>query len=450
MAGINDLIAQLTQQPAEQSNGHLDPKLIPPGSGLEVIADRIRIPDQFKGKVITYERPIGDNLFEIRASEIRRERTGIHAKIETRASNIPLRWSNMNVEKDEDRTRLANSTHKMLSETFKQLYDNALLKYDLDIFCLHLWDIYVGSLMAEDLEGDPMIPMEFLLKPYIIAGAGTIMFAPPGRGKSYTGMIMGICIDAGVDTFWPVIQCPVLLVNLERSGESIQRRIGFVNSALGLEPQRKLATINARGRSLPDVHEAIVRSVERRGIRLIIVDSLSRSGPSSMNDDGYMNKVMDMLNQIGTAWLALGHTSRADESHVFGSVMSDAAADVMVRLMTEEDEPNNKMGVGLKITKANDIAKPPMEMLCYEFDDWGLQNIRRARRGEFVNIEGDKFQNPDLVISEYLKTYGKATATEVAEETGLERSTVSRYLSTSEKYVKVGKQGKNVFYGLGL
>ena len=82
--------------------------------------------------------------------------------------------------------------------------------------------------------GLPDIPVDLMLGNYIIKGGGTILFAPPGRGKSWIGLLMACSVDSGVSDVWDVPTArKCLFVNLERSAESVQRRLGLVNTAMG-------------------------------------------------------------------------------------------------------------------------------------------------------------------------------------------------------------------------
>jgi len=273
------------------------------------------------------------------------------------------------------------------------------------------------------------------------------VFAPPGYGKSYVLWTFAVCIDAGCQVLWPVRQARVLVVNLERSARSVELRLGNINEALGFERQRPLQVINARGKTLSEVAPAIQRHVDRHAPGCILVDSLSRAGSGSLKEDDVVNGYCNILNSFGPAWCALAHSPRGDESHVFGSQMFDAAADLMVRLVSEE-KLAGPMGVALDVVKKNDVGKKPMWVGAFEFDAAGLVSIRRARVGEFVQLEGKQKMSMEDAVARYLERNGASSATEVAEELGYDRSNVSRLFNASERFVFVREEGKSVLYGV--
>jgi hypothetical protein len=384
--------------------------------------------------------------------DIRRERTGIHARVDIAVNGVTLAYSTFNVEKDEDRTRLANSAYKGYRDNgLAADYPGTFLKKDVDLFCDGLWDEQLKELMPEMVTGTDPVPPTFLLEPYIIEGGGTILFAPPGRGKSYTALLMAVAIDAGVNTsVWKVKQAPVLFLNLERSAASFRARLGGVNTALGLPRERTLALLNARGKSLADVYSGCERWVAEHETSCVVLDSLSRAGLGDMNDNKVGNKTIDLLNALTPTWFAPAHPPRNDATHVFGSQMFDAGADVIVQVIAEQPE-EGPLGVGFQVTKVNDFRVPPMQVLAFEFDATGLTSIRRARPGEFPEVEHERKGGILTDIKEYLRDQedGIGSATEIAEALGKNRSFIARILAArKEHFVFVRKEGKTSLYGI--
>lgn len=387
-----------------------------------------------KGEVIIFE-----------LTGLRKERTGLHGRLAILRNKTCLAWNQMNIERDEDRTRLANKAHKMLDTITREFYPAEILRYDLDHFCLKAWDALLDQEAPVALEGDATIPTYFLLHPYIIKGGGTILFAPPGRGKSYTALLMAVSIDANNGkVFQGVSSGKVLFINLERSQASIQRRIGMINNVLGLEPHRSLLCLNARGKSLADVYEIARRFVENEKVDIVFLDSISRSGQGSLLDDRSVNATIDLLNNLSETWFAVGHSPRADDSHIFGSVHFEAGADVLVRQQTEKTD--SALGIGLEITKENDIGPTRKQLWAYEFDKTGLINVRHAKENEFVEMEMEG-ETTLGKIRAYLNMHGRGTANEIAADIEVNRTTVVTYLSNKpEIFLKLSRSGKKQEY----
>lgn len=378
----------------------------------------------------------------LRAENIRTTQTGLHAKISVLQNTYPISYDTFNVERHADRIRLINASYAGFAagEVSKPEFAGYVHQ-----FCQVFWEKWSDQYAVEDVGGDPALPPRcYLLEPYILAGAGTILFGPPGRGKSTLAMLMAQSINAGVGTYWPVTHAPALYVNLERSKESIQRRLTLVNIQLGLEPEFSLPMANARGRSLVDVLGSIERAVTKRGTRIVFLDSITRGGYGSLIADDIANKIMDGLNGMCESWVGLAHTPRGDETHAFGSQMFDAAADMTVQLVSQR-KVEGTLGIGLQVTKANDIAFPDMAIWAAEFDQYGLSGFRSARRGEFPDVEGQKKMGMADQIHDHLLNIGADDATTIAETLGFSRTNVSRTLSADPRF-GTQRDGKRVLY----
>jgi len=387
---------------------------------------------------------------QFRAENIRREKTGVHGKTTILHKYHPLAWSVFNLERAEERTKLAKAAFARLNPEVKNQYPEDSLKQDFDLFCGDLWRFYLSHYAPELIYGDEKpLPLTFYLRPYIMRGGGTIMFAPPGRGKSNTALLWAQSINSGVSKYWEVKQCPVLLINLERSRETIQRRLSAINNILGLPAVTPLRILNARGQSLNDIMDACKRAIKQFGIKLVILDSISRSGFGDLTENRPVNAIIDALSGLCETWVALAHTPRADETHIYGGVMFEAGADIVVKL-SSAISGNGTLGLGYEITKANDISYGKLKTYAMEFGETGLQNFREARPYEFPEIEGQIKKPMIQAITDYIleQDKGEATASELADSLTLNRGNVANVLRQSGHFVQTRKEGRNAYYGV--
>jgi hypothetical protein len=390
------------------------------------------------GSGVIASKPLLDGYtITMRAHDVRRERTGIHAKVEILINDTVMAWTNFNIERDEDRTRIANSAYKHFREPLPQVYDKDLLKHDFDIFCSQVWEVVVASKVPEMVAGDPLLEKHFLLRPFVLEGGGSIMFAHPDKGKSVTALLMAVSIDAGINQLWPCEQRNVMFINLERSKESLQRRLGCVNHALGLAPDRPLLIQNERGKSLADIRESAAKAVKQYDIGFVILDSLSRAGLGDLNENRPGNLAVDVLNGLVPSWLAIGHSPRSTDEHLFGTIMMDAGADIMVRLASERKD--NLLGTRMEITKANDIGERPMNTLAYEFDEQGLTRVRKAELNEFEQLTATEPVTNHEKIRRFLQysPNARATTEEITATTELKGLPLRNALNNPEWFVKV-------------
>lgn len=387
------------------------------------------------------------------AEDVRKERTGVHAKVIITIDKKLLAWTSFNVERDEDRTRLANSASKALGSVEQEVWSSYEMKHGLDLFCAFLWEqslgqIEVGMMTGERRrEGPP-----YLCKPFIVEGGGTIIYAPPGRGKSFTAMLMTVSMDAGVSSLF-ACETPRrgLYINIERDRFSMSDRLARINDCLGLPEDRPLHFMNQRGKSLGDIIGAAQKYVDANGIEFVLLDSISRAGLGDLNENQPVNRIIDAMNGLCRSWCALAHTPRSDESHLYGSVHFEAGMDVGVKLTTQSQNEGATVGVALTVTKANDgrVGGKPL-MYALEFDESGLRNVRSASGGEFLQLEGGgKELSPEDAIREFLTSYGQADAKEINANTGVHHTDISRILNRVSWAVRMPR-GRQVFWGVAL
>jgi hypothetical protein len=386
--------------------------------------------------------------------ELRRERTGLHGRLALNVNGHGVYVDTFNLGRGPSgRTPFVRECLKRLQDMGEEIalaaLDGSKLAILVDHFCVAADDFMAHRLKVDLLPGSDPGPVRFCLTPWIIQGGGTIIFGPPGRGKSYLAMLMAVSVDAGLPTLWPVEQAGVLFLNLERSQESLARRLLRINRALGLDPLRPLRVADLRGQSLAANADALADFIKAEGVEIAFLDSISRTQAGDLRDNEPANAIIDTLNGVCGTWLALGHSPRKDESHVFGSVHFTAGADVEVQLLSQVVNDGNTLGLGLQATKANDIRLPPLELVALDFgDDDESLNVRRPYQSEFPEIGAGRTMPRGDQVVELIKAMGVLTAEEIAAHLGMKRNHVSSLLANDRRFQLAGKDGRKHLYGL--
>ena len=417
---------------------------------VSILFDQDKPKYQFQGEAIYWVKLLKSHSVSFRAEKISEEKTGIHARVTISADRLMLAWSYLNVERSEDRVRLANNAHQQLKGDFAKELTKEELRLSLDLFCAGLWEAYTAMYLPEIMSGDEMQqPLTFLLNPYIIEGGGTILFAPPGRGKSFTALLWAQSVNTGTKKYWQVTKSPVLFINLERSRQSLRRRLAAVNKVLGLPPETELLTLNARGKSLSAIMPACRQAITQHRVKLVVLDSISRAGFGDLNENRPVNAIVDALSSLCETWLALGHTSRASDDHLYGSIMMDAGADIVVQL-NSETKVDGTLGIGWQITKKNDLPSISQEIKAFEFDPYGLYLVRESLDYEFPEIEGKGKKSMEQSVIDFItdQDSGDATATQIASVTGFNRANLSDFLNKSRKFIRTRTVKASVYYGV--
>ena len=316
------------------------------------------------------------HILKFEAKNIRPERGHPYATIRIYLNNLKLESDDISLHKREERNRLVNQAHNILKAQTRGYAKDTAQKDMLD-FTEELWEKWIrkdGVRKSRNIQR--VDGLNWLLKPYILKGAGSILFAPPGTGKSWLAVAMAVVIDAGHSNVWtPERQANVLYVNLERDEDDTDYRIHQANAALLGEDyrDRSIDVLHKRGSTLTEVSGAIQDHVDNNDVGLVILDSLSRAG-ASLVDDTAANRTMDTMNRLGCAWLAVAHPPRADSDHVFGSQMFTAAADMEWKLSTVNEE--DKIYMRLEATKVNAKRKGSLEgLLMHMKGEYGIQGL---------------------------------------------------------------------------
>jgi len=337
---------------------------------------------------------IGETNIVFSASNFRTERSNKKATVSIYIDALLLEEDDITIGKRDDRQRLMNSAHKQLCDgvdiKWKQNFPMASAQRLFMNYLKDVWGKWHDTQGVTDTIGTEPTEVPWLLPPFVTTNAGTITFAPPSSGKSWLALSLAVAVNAGGSFLWtPKKQVNALYINLERSPESFERRLGSVNTAILGEQYRKqpLKMLHARGKSLTDVGETVERAVNKYDIGLVILDSLSRAG-SSLIDDTAANRTMDSLNRFGCAWLAIGHTPRDNVNHVFGSQMFSAAADQ--EWSVSHQQHDNIMYQKMSMIKGNDVPNMSDVHIKYEMDRFGIQKVRHIEKDQFPHVANEK------------------------------------------------------------
>ena len=388
----------------------------------------------------------------LEATNIRRERTGIHGRVCIYHQD-EVTYDNFNLDRREDRARLIKTAYSKFDELSKTAFPPAGFERSVDLFCAEIFLNWEASQFAVvTAEADPEEKnVRYYLRPYGMIGAGAILYAREGMGKSYLLQTMAVCRAHGDGRLWPVQRGGALYINLERDGQSLTRREYYIRRALGLTEHSQVAYLHARGWSLRAVQRAIRAYVAVNPDAVLFLDSISRSDVGgSLIDDETANNWTNLMNSLGRSWFAVGHTAKTNSDEVFGSVHWMAGADLGIKLTSERN--GQTLGLALEVTKANDIAYPPISYLALEFTepnddgDSHLVAIRSASRNEFPGIEEGRKRSVMERLRDYVEAHGETRAEDAIRHLQASQSQVNRLLNSPDfEVARYGPRGAKYY-----
>ena len=389
-----------------------------------------------KDNGILLDLDLGLDSIIFSAHDIRNEKTGVHAELAISLNDRKIAYTVCNIKRQEERTKLTNAAYKFLGATpadAAMLIDKGTLIAEFNDFCDRVYPEFLSIQAPIIVNGKEQSAVEYALKPHVLQGGGTIMYGKPGKGKSFTGMMMALAIENGTNHYWETSKGTSLYVNLERPSSTIAPRIYSVSKALGLDPNESyLSVLNGKGATLVDVKDVMEEYIRKHNVTFVVLDSISRAGTGDMKEDRVASATIDMLNKLGISWLAIAHTPKYDESIYYGSGQYEAGADVMLRHSSSIIDDKGSIAVLLEITKANDIPVAQPMGLHYSFDEGGLHAIRFASREETAPLI-DKEANLYRYVKEYIDETTGSTATEIANTFDIDRTKVTDVLKIMYK-----------------
>lgn len=409
------------------------------------------------GELFIESHPFQDGTtLTLSAQNVRTERTGLHGRIALLRGEVALAYDTFNITRSEDRNRLGKTAYAKLSPELQAFMPVNTIQHVLDVFCLRVERAHESE-RFQIVEHDPdadLPPLTFPLAPYILDGAGTIAFAPPGSLKSYVTQAMAVSLATGHSGLWQVEKRPALYINLERSANSMALRERGILRAMGLAGRSGVSYLHKRGVSL----RALSRKVrdwnrEHEG-GVTFLDSVSRAQlGDTLNSDEAGNAFIDIMNWCAPTWWGIGHTSRDNADHVFGSQMFDAGQDIGIKMSSERPDPKDgetteRRGVALEVTKANDMRFPPPSYLAFTFGAYGLTGISKARSTDFPGLAAGVKQSRTTKLFEYVQRLGSVTGSDAALELGLDRGWVSSVFTKSGSYFLAKREGHKLFYAV--
>jgi hypothetical protein len=119
-----------------------------------------------------------------------------------------------------------------------------------------------------------------------------------------------------------------------------------------------------------------------------------------------------------------------------------------VQLLTEYQD--DRIGVGMQVVKANDMKRPPLGSLGYEFDAYGVSRIWRPTSADFPELLTVKTTSGGLAeeVRLFLLGNGEAWADDIARAINHSRGSVAKILAASPAFQVIRKEGHKLYYGV--
>lgn len=244
-------------------------------------------------------------------------------------------------------------------------------------------------------EGEPVINLAayepagvspYLLRPFLLDRAPTIIFGFGESGKSLVAMGIGVSVAANKNVLgvMPEYSGNVLYLDWEWDPDNHRRRLEAICNGIMLDIRSLDGKILYRNQyaSLPDSAAAIRKIIMEHHIVLVIIDSMGGARGGEVKESKLTLDAYAAIRTFGVATLVIDHLAKDDEdknSHKspIGSVYSTNSARLMWRLDGAYTANANQKELKMTNTKANGK---------HQFD-----------RAFTMTIESDEDDNPTLI-----------------------------------------------------
>jgi len=222
----------------------------------------------------------------------------------------------------------------------------------------------------------------YMLKPYVIEGAASGVFADGGAGKSLFALAVALTIATGepVVGAYPSRCAPVLYLDWEWDEEAHSERLRALCEGCGIDPPAEMIYYRREFASINESAPAIRRFIAEHEIGFVVVDSLGFARGGEPESAELTIKTFASMRTFGVPVLFVDHVAKntQDKTHSFGSVYTRNSARLMWRMDTDANAGESQKLIGLVNTKWNrKFERPRGLMLDIETDD--LDHMISAR-----------------------------------------------------------------------
>jgi DNA-binding transcriptional ArsR family regulator len=300
----------------------------------------------------------------------------------------------------------------------------------------------------------PPKPREFLVAALIPRGYPTTLYGWGGTAKSLLALYLGLTVTAQVGEFFGrtvAVHGPVLYLDFELDADEQHRRVEQLTAGMGMkEVPDDLLYITALGIRTNDAIAFALNMCKEHGVVLIILDSL---GPAMVGDMSAAKDVIEFHNsyiapfkKVGATPILVDHQARQQTGEgyqskgAFGSAYKEHLSRSLIQVERgDQGADDGTLNVRLRHKKTNFGALVDPFDVALQFSD------EKITASVLTLTPADRAQETTLNSRERVIAAledGPAYPDEIAETTGLPRSTVKNAVTALKKAGRVETTGE--------
>lgn len=307
--------------------------------------------------------------------------------------------------------------------------------------------LYADEFLTKDLP-----KTEFLLYPFIPKNGLSLMYAERGAGKTFMALAMACAVASGFDflNFKAEKAYRVLYVDGEMDAREMQDRLNLLIRGFASEGKivntENLRLFLSGLQDLPSMPDLATKQGQKRieaylkDVDLVIIDNIFSLYTAGRENDAdswtIYNAWSRRMRSQGKSVLWLHHTGKDKSRGPRGSSAIEAILNASIALeVSPSHTPSNGAEVTIEYHKSRGVSGDDVRAFNAK-----LENLRNLS-GELIGLKWIECQSKyerDLEVIRQLHKSGKKIL-EIADETGISKSTVQRrvaYLNEQEALKK--------------
>jgi hypothetical protein len=279
----------------------------------------------------------------------------------------------------------------------------------------------------------PLVPVKYLLHPFLEEGQHTVIAAYGGSTKSLFGLATAISIADGV----PILpggsvenRGKTLYIDYEADFDTHERRYRQLLAGNEVKDITKNVAYLKLDTPIIDSSETIIAHIRKHGFSNVVIDSASRAVGGDTIDESSVIAYFNMTAQFRTTVLTIAHKPKDEKSKgPSGSSHWFHQARSYWELLKDQTHGDDTVSIALKHEKSNNGILQRTMAFDLSFSDTAISYSRANAADNAVIAEA--LPPLDRIVA-YLRNNPNKQASEIAESTMLKAPRITGILKRKE------------------
>ena len=217
--------------------------------------------------------------------------------------------------------------------------------------------------------------IDWLIYPFLPRGEIVLMYGDGESGKSMWAAYLAYCVRTGRTPInskaTPDTEAKVLYLDYETHSDSMQaRRFGRISAGFGEELSPGIWRRQCF-RPLADEANHLAAQIAKRGVELVIVDSLAWAAAGDINEAAIAIKTLNAIRQLGCSVIVIAHISKSERNYngrraIAGSVFFENGPRLTWEVRASKEDGNVTQTIyQRKVNEGETLGKPFGQKLTF-------------------------------------------------------------------------------------